>query len=101
MSRLAALALVVAACGSKPAADPTATRCAPHRKLELECADAETRKGLLLIGDMCQKILNGKNGHIFGPADQRRMEAELACATSATDCASYATCKQKLDEAAE
>lgn len=102
MSKLAALALVVAAaCGSKPSVDPTAARCAPHRKLELECADAETRKALLLVGDLCQKILNGKNGHLFGPGDQRRAEAELACATAATDCATYTTCKQKLDQAVE
>ena len=99
-SRLAALgAVALIACGTKggTAADPTAARCQPHRTRELACADAETAKALVLVGDMCQKALNGKNPQLFGPAAVRRMEAELACAVANTDCAAYVACRDRAD----
>ncbi|MBK9035890.1 MAG: hypothetical protein IPL61_32345 [Myxococcales bacterium] len=101
-SRVAALAaLAVIACGAKGGGvDPTAARCQPHRTRELACADAETGKALMLVGDMCQKVLNGKNPGMFGARAVQRMEAELACATAHADCASYVACKDALDERA-
>ena len=104
MSKVAALLLVVVtACGSSSSPDPTKAKCAPHWKMEMACGDAEMQKALVLIGDMCQKVLNGKNPQIFGPGDRVRMEAELACATASLtngnhDCAAYAACKTKLEE---
>jgi hypothetical protein len=86
--------VVVAAC-SGGGADPVEARCKPHRERELACADAETRKALVLVGDMCQKVLNGKNAAVFGPGDVTRMEAELACATTPGDCASYLACRDR------
>ena len=98
MSRAALLcALALAACSSSAKDDPTKARCAPHWKLELDCADEETRKGMIIIGDLCQKVLNGKNREFFGPAAERRMEAELACAKASADCKSYAACKDALE----
>lgn len=100
MSRLGLAALLaLAACGSSASApDPIKVRCAPHWKMELDCGDAEMRKALVLIGDLCQKALNGKNPQVFGPAARRRMEAELGCAQSAKDCAAYATCKDSVGD---
>jgi hypothetical protein len=98
MNRLLLLLLAAAACSSSPPPDPTKAKCAPHWKREMECADADGQQALVLIGDMCQKTLNGKNRQFFSPRDERRMEAELACAVASTDCPSYAACKQKLDQ---
>lgn len=99
MSKAGLLALVlVAACSSKASEDPTKARCAPHWQRELDCADDETRKGMIVIGDLCQKVLNGKNRQIFGPAAERRMTAELACAQASADCKSYASCKDAIEE---
>ena len=103
-SRLATLLLVAAAACSSSSSppDPTKAKCLPHSTLEMRCGDAEMQQALAMIGDMCQKVLNGKNPHIFGPSDARRMEAELACATRSLvdgkeDCAAYAACKATLD----
>lgn len=92
-----ALVVLVAACGGGKA-DPTEVRCRPHRTRELACADAEHRRGLELVGDLCQKVLNGKNTRFFGPGDVRRMERELACATTHQDCAAYRTCVEAAAE---
>lgn len=94
----AAMLMMVACSSSSP--DPIATRCAPHREREIACADAETRHALKMVGDMCQKALNGKNPQVFGPTSVKRFEHELACAVANTDCAAYATCKAQLDGAA-
>lgn len=88
-----AAVLLAAACSSSSSSDPMKAKCAPHWKMEMQCADAETQKGMVMIGDMCQKVLNGKNTQIFGPGDVRRMEGELQCALRTQDCASYAGCK--------
>lgn len=99
MSRLvASLALALAACNSSSTPDPIKAKCAPHWKREMECADPEMQKALVMVGDMCQKALNGKNRQFFGPEDVRRTEAELACAIANTDCASYTGCKAKFAE---
>lgn len=95
-NRWVGLALVAAACGSGAPADPIAARCKPHRARELACADAETRQALALVGDMCQKALNGKNPQVFGPRAVAHMEAELACAVQhPTDCAAYVACRDR------
>ncbi len=94
-NRWVGLALAVAACGGAPA-DPIAARCKPHRARELACADAETRKALELVGDMCQKALNGKNPQVFGPRAVAQVQAELACAVQhPADCAAYVACRDR------
>lgn len=92
--------VALAACDKTPPKseapkDPTEVKCAPHRKRELDCADEEKKQALVLVGDMCQKVLNGKNTQFFGPRAQRTMERELKCAIDNQDCAAYAACKAR------
>lgn len=95
LAAAALTAVLAAACKQPDASDAIEEKCAPYRARELACADGEMKQALAVVGDICQKALNGKNPHVFGPASVKRIERDLECAIETQDktCADYRACK--------